>query len=89
MNQLTEAQRQAIHAEILGERKISAIKLYREATGVGLKEAKDAVEDMEKDLRQRAPGKFARGGKKSGCLSVVAVLALIGTAFVTVYILRS
>ena len=27
--------------------KIDAIKMYREATGVGLKEAKDAVEAME------------------------------------------
>jgi ribosomal protein L7/L12 len=37
--------------EILGllqaGRKIEAIKVYREATGVGLKEAKDAVEAME------------------------------------------
>jgi ribosomal protein L7/L12 len=31
-------------------RKIQAIKLYREQTGVGLKEAKDAVEEL---ARQR------------------------------------
>ena len=30
--------------ELLAGRKIHAIKAYREATGVGLKEAKDAVE---------------------------------------------
>lgn len=30
----------------LSGNKIEAIKVYREATGVGLKEAKDAVEDM-------------------------------------------
>jgi hypothetical protein len=29
-------------------RKIEAIKLYREATGVGLKEAKDYVEEVER-----------------------------------------
>lgn len=38
-------------AEVLtllrAERKIQAIKLYREITGAGLKEAKDAVEAME------------------------------------------
>ena len=28
--------------------KIKAIKLYRQSTGVGLKEAKDAVEEMER-----------------------------------------
>lgn len=34
--------------ELLGQgRKIEAIKIYREATGLGLKEAKDAVEAME------------------------------------------
>jgi len=90
MNQPTEQQRQAINAEILEERKISAIKLYRDATGVGLKEAKDAVEQIEKDLRQRQPEKFAHRAGKSGCLSMVAVVALlVGAALVTVYILRS
>jgi ribosomal protein L7/L12 len=90
MNQLTEQQRQAINAEIFGGRKIEAIKLYREATGEGLKEAKDAVEDMEKDLRQREPNKFAKSTGKSGCMSVMAVVTLlISAALVTVYILRS
>ncbi|MFC1514030.1 ribosomal protein L7/L12 [candidate division KSB1 bacterium] len=31
-------------------KKIQAIKLYRETTGLGLKEAKDIVENMEKEL---------------------------------------
>jgi ribosomal protein L7/L12 len=31
--------------------KIEAIKLYRQATGVGLKEAKDAVEAAERDMK--------------------------------------
>ena len=35
-------------------RKIEAIKVYREATGAGLKEAKDAVEAL--DLQRRAAG---------------------------------
>jgi len=90
MSQLTEQQRQAVNEEIVKEHKISAIKLYREATGAGLKEAKDAVEDMEKDLRQREPGKFAKSAGKSGCMSVMAVVVLlISAALVTVYILRS
>jgi hypothetical protein len=33
-----------------GRNKIEAIKLYREATGLGLKESKDAVEALEKRL---------------------------------------
>jgi hypothetical protein len=40
-----------VEAELRLGRKIEAIKLYREATGLGLKEAKDAVEDMERSLR--------------------------------------
>lgn len=90
MNQLTEQQRPAINAEIFGGRKIEAIKLYREATGAGLKEAKDAVEEIEKDLRQREPNKFAKQTGKSGCMSVVAVaVLLVSAALVTIYILRS
>lgn len=90
MNQLTDQQRQAINAEIFSDRKIEAIKLYREATDAGLKEAKDAVEEIEKDLRQREPNKFAKPAGKSGCMSVVAVVALlVNAALVTIYILRS
>ncbi|MEV6596204.1 ribosomal protein L7/L12 [Actinoplanes sp. NPDC051346] len=43
----------AVLRELLAGRKIQAIKLYREATGVGLKEAKDAVELL---ARQRGLG---------------------------------
>jgi len=38
---------QAVRDEVARGNKIEAIRLYREATGVGLKEAKDAVEAME------------------------------------------
>lgn len=45
-------------------RKIEAIKLYRERTGISLKEAKEAVEEIG---RQRGIA------TKSGCLGVVLV----------------
>lgn len=35
--------------ELEGGRKIEAIKVYRDLTGAGLKEAKDAVEAMARD----------------------------------------
>jgi ribosomal protein L7/L12 len=38
---------QAVREQVERGNKIEAIRLYREATGVGLKEAKDAVEAME------------------------------------------
>ncbi|HYV26737.1 MAG TPA: hypothetical protein VFA77_04350 [Candidatus Eisenbacteria bacterium] len=100
MNQLTEQQRQAIEAEIFAGRKIEAIKLYaiaaigadkspvREARA-GLADAKQAVEEIEKDLRQRHPEKFTQSAGKSGCTSVVAAVALlVSTALVVVYIFR-
>jgi len=37
-------------ALLLGE-KINAIKLYRQYYGVGLKEAKDAIDALERNLR--------------------------------------
>ena len=36
---------------ILARRKIEAIKVYRSLNGVGLKEAKEAVEARERELR--------------------------------------
>ena len=40
-----------VEDEIRAGRKIEAIKLYRQATELGLKESKDAVEDMERNLK--------------------------------------
>jgi hypothetical protein len=85
----TEQQRQEIEAELFADRKISAIKLYRKATGTGLAEAKHAVEDMEVDLRRRSPESFIGGSRKAGCFSVVICAALIITivAFVSLHLL--
>ncbi|MFN8372295.1 MAG: ribosomal protein L7/L12 [Anaerolineae bacterium] len=51
MPRLSEDWRLQVEDEIRANRKIEAIKLYREATGLGLKESKDAVEDIERNLR--------------------------------------
>ena len=91
MTPLNDQQREQIEKEIFAGQKIGAIKLYREVTGVGLAEAKQAVENMEVDLRRRSPENFISGGKKSGCTSVLACAALIIAAamLVSFYILRS
>ena len=47
MQQLTPDQQRQVAIEIRAGRKIQAIKLFREFTNSGLKEAKDAVEAME------------------------------------------
>jgi len=44
-----------IKEELFHGRKIQAIKLYREMTGLGLAEAKDAVERMELQIRGSTP----------------------------------
>ena len=56
-----------------GEKKIEAIKLYRQRTGTGLKEAKDAVEAIAANHGIVAP----RG---SGCLGVILLLLAIPLA---------
>lgn len=45
---LTVEEQQRVMAEVRMGRKIQAIKLYRELTGAGLKEAKDTVDDWER-----------------------------------------
>jgi len=57
-------------------RKIKAIKLYRERTGVGLKEAKDAVEAIGADRGIVTPS-------GSGCLGVVLLLGLVLLVFLS------
>jgi large subunit ribosomal protein L7/L12 len=51
-------------------RKIAAIKLYRERTGVGLKDAKDFIEALAADRRIAAPS-------RSGCLGFVVLVAVV------------
>jgi ribosomal protein L7/L12 len=63
---------------IFAGRKIEAIKRYREITGLGLKEAKDAVEAMTSELRMREPGRFTAPPASKGCLGMVAVFASLG-----------
>lgn len=54
--------------------KIEAIKLYRESRRVGLKEAKDAVEELEAGLRERSPEKFANPSSRTGCFACLQFL---------------
>ena len=77
---LSDTDRDAIHAEIFAGRKIQAIKLYRTATGDGLKDAKDAVEAMEKTLRQTDAGRFEVKSGRGGCMSAIVVAMTIAAA---------
>jgi hypothetical protein len=73
MPPLSDAQINAIAAALRAGNKIAAVKLYREATGLGLKESKDEVEAIEAGLRAKFPEQFpakAAGGK-GGCLGLL------------------
>ena len=52
-------------------RKIEAIKIYRKATGMGLAEAKAAVETLEAGLRATEPQNFLAQTERRGCLGLV------------------
>lgn len=72
--ELDEASREAIRRAIFAGQKIAAIKHYREATGLGLKESKDFVEALETELRAAAPEQFT-APRGSGCAGVLALLS--------------
>jgi hypothetical protein len=56
-----------------GEKKIEAIKLLREKTGLGLKEAKDAVEALG--------ARYGIESKGVGCASVILALIFVPLAW--------
>lgn len=84
--ELPENKRQSILNAIYGggPRKIESIRLLREATGCGLKEAKEFVEKLSDELYAKEPEKFtaAPASKKSGCVGVVMAVAVISSAAV-------
>lgn len=73
MNRMTPDQHQAILAALKTGNKIEAIKLCREATGMGLAEAKDFVERLE-----TSPEAPLAPAPEAGALSPVADLLFAG-----------
>jgi ribosomal protein L7/L12 len=77
LTEVTQEQWQLIENELAGGRKIAAIKLYRELTGVGLKEAKDAVEAHVAELVSRDPQRYASlKSQKQGCMPALLLLLI-------------
>ena len=77
MAEPTQEQWLEIQGHLSGGRKIQAIKVYREATGVGLKEAKDAMEAYYEKLRAEAPDRFPEQAK-SGCAGAILIGFIMG-----------
>jgi ribosomal protein L7/L12 len=62
-----------IQAAIFAGNKIQAIKLYRTATGEGLKESKGFIDALEAELRRTDPDKFTAPPLR-GCGVAAAIL---------------
>ncbi|MEO0793545.1 MAG: ribosomal protein L7/L12 [Verrucomicrobiota bacterium] len=67
---LTDDQLKEISDAIIAGRKIDAIKQYREITGTGLAEAKQAIEEITSSLADEYP-ELAQ--KSSGCMSIIVL----------------
>ena len=82
--ELSEDQVREITDCLLSGRKIEAIKVYREATGKGLKESKEFIESLTDTLREKHPDKFPT--TKAGCTSVIVLgLTTLGVAGLVVH----
>lgn len=64
---------------IFAGQKIQAIKMYREAARIGLKESKDFIDALEKQLREECPENFTHAAKK-GCAVLLVGGALLAIA---------
>ncbi|MEK7412064.1 MAG: ribosomal protein L7/L12 [Planctomycetota bacterium] len=72
---LTPEQLQLVTTALDNGNVIEAIKLYRSFTGCGLKEAKDAVDQLRAEHDAKLPEGQRR---KSGCMGVIVFLVLMG-----------
>ncbi len=75
-SELTDDIRQQILNAIIAGRKIEAIKLYRAATGKGLKEAKDFIDLLVEEMAERDPELLKND--RSGCMSNAVIVLMIG-----------
>lgn len=69
---MNDADRSNIETLLLSGKKIEAIKSYRASTGLGLKEAKDAVDQIEQQLISQ--GRLTK--RASGCFTVVVCVVV-------------
>jgi ribosomal protein L7/L12 len=78
----TQEQIDSIQEELAGGRKIGAIKIYREATGKGLKESKEFIDALAVRLKEEDPEKYAALATSTGggCASVLLIAVGLTTA---------
>ena len=69
---------QAVHDELEAGRKIQAIKIIRQATGLGLKESKEIADDDAADLTPEMITNLEPGSDSQGCDGKAAAAILLG-----------
>ena len=74
---LPEDQNAKLEELLFQRRKIEAIKVYRELADVGLKEAKEDVEVLERALLSKYPEKFVPAKQSKGCFGATAVICIV------------
>lgn len=88
INELSPEKTQGIHAAIYAGNKIEAIKLYRLATGMDLKDSKEAVEKLSMELEAANPAMFARQRRQGGSLAMLVFWGTIAAMIVYFIFLR-
>lgn len=71
---LSEEQVKEVTDALIKGNKIEAIKIFRDATGLGLREAKETIEEIGASLSEEFPEVMK---KSSGCMSVIAIGTLV------------
>lgn len=77
--QPTQNQIEEISQQLRLGRKIQAIKIYRQATGFGLKDSKDFIDQLETALRTEDPDSFkfqTPNGMAGAVLLMIFAIAL-------------
>jgi ribosomal protein L7/L12 len=85
LEELSDSDVQQIQAAIFAGDKIGAIRLHREASGMGLKESKDFIEALDAELRRTDPTRFTAAPAK-GCLGAVLCTVVILSALIASFI---
>jgi ribosomal protein L7/L12 len=71
-----EDQKDQVLDHIFAGEKILAIKQYIGMTNVGLREAKEYIEELTEQLKIESPDQFTKN-KTAGCLGLISVLILL------------
>jgi len=79
---------QQVRGLLADGQKIQAIKLVRQQTSCGLKDAKDFVEAMERGQSPSVPQPAAKPPQTTGCAVLFAVLLAIAAVVLTYFIRR-